>query len=113
MSFFVQHLSTYAAKNRAWKKMTDYVSKYEYVLIRDECSRDALVEELRTKVDDINAEHPKLKPIRFSSGNMGGNSFRVSASVDKLGCPDTVFIMDIVRVRSIYEFSERVKGAIK
>lgn len=113
MSFFVQHLNTYAAKNRAWKKVTDYVSKFEYVLIKDECSRDALVEDIRTKVNEINTEHPKLKPIRFSAGNLGGNSYRISASVDKMGCPNMVFTMDIVKVRSIYEFSERVKGEIE
>lgn len=110
MSFFVQHLNTYAAKNRAWKKVTDYMSKFEYVLIKDECSCDALVEVIRAKVNEINAEHPKLKTIRFSAGNIGGDSFRIDASVDKAGCPDMVFIMDIVKVRSIYEFSERVKG---
>lgn len=113
MSFFVQHLNAYAAKNRAWKKLSDYVDKFQYVLIRDEISRDALVEELRLKVEEINTQHPKLKPIRFSAGNMGGESFRIDATVEKCGCPDTVFIMDIVRVRSIYQFSENVKGVIK
>lgn len=113
MSFFVQHLSTYAPKNRAWMKLTDCVVKYQYVLIRDEISRDALVEELRLKIEEINVQHPKLKPIRFSAGNLDSTSFRVSASVDKCGCPDTVFSLDIVRVRSIYQYSESMKGVIK
>lgn len=113
MRFFVQHLSTYAPKNRAWKKFIDYVVKFERVLIPDEISRDALVEELRLKTEEINAQHPKLKPIRFSSGNLDGTSFRVSASVDKCGCPDTVFSLDIVRVRSIYQYSESMKGVIE
>mgnify|MGYP005946576159 CR=1 FL=1 len=113
MRFFVQHLSTYAPKNRAWKKFNDYVVKFERVLIPDEISRDALVEELRLKTEEINAQHPKLKPIRFSSGNLDGTSFRVSASVDKCGCPDTVFSLDIVRVRSIYQYSESMKGGIE
>lgn len=113
MRFFVQHLSTYAPKNRAWKEVTDYVTKFERVLIPDEISRDALVEELRLKTEEINAQHPKLKPIRFSAGNLDSTSFRVSASVDKCGCPDTVFSLDIVRVRSVYQFSESVKGVIE
>lgn len=113
MKFFVQHLSTYAPKNRAWKKFTDYVMKFERVLIPDEISRDALVEELRLKTEEINAQHPKLKPIRFSAGDLDNTSFRVSASVDKCGCPDTVFALDIVKVRSIYQFNENVKGIIE
>lgn len=114
MSFFVQHLNTYAPKNRAWMKLTDCVGKYQYVLIRDEISRDALIEEIRLKIEEINVQHPKLKPIHFSAGNIGGDSFRIDATVDKMGCPDMVFIMDIVRVRSVYQFSEKVvKGEIE
>lgn len=113
MSFFVQKVNTYAAKNRAWKKVTDFVSKFEYTLIRDECSRDSLSEVIMTRINEINSEHPKLKPIRFSCGNLGGGIFRIDASVDKLGCPDMIFIMDMVQVRSVYEFSEVVKGVIE
>mgnify|MGYP006979892606 CR=1 FL=1 len=113
MSFFVQNLSIYAAKNRAWKKLTEYVGHFEYVLIRDECSRDALVEELRAKVEEINAECPKLKPIRFSAGNNGEGCFRMDASVNKMGCPDMIFTMNIVKIRSVYQFSENlVKGEL-
>ena len=40
--FFVYHLQTYSPKNRAWKKVIDYVEKYKDVLIKDELSLDAL-----------------------------------------------------------------------
>lgn len=111
MMFFVQHLQTYAPKNRAWKKVCDYVAKYEYVLVRDELALDALKEELRLMVEKVNTEHPKLKPIRYSAGGCGSKLFRIDVSVDKMGCPDMVFIMDICQVRSTYQFSE--KGAIE
>lgn len=113
MMFFVQNLSTYAPKNRAWKKLTDYVGRFENVLIKDECSRSALVEELRVKIDEINAQHPKLKPIRFKAGLIGGG-LRIDASVDKMGCPDLIFIMNIVNVRSVFQFSENIaKGELE
>lgn len=105
--FFVQHLQTYAPKNRAWKKVCDYVAKYEYVLVRDELALDALKEELRLMVEKVNTEHPKLKPIRYSAGSCGSKLFRIDVSVDKMGCPDMVFIMDICQVRSTYQFSEK------
>lgn len=110
--FFIQHLQTYVPKNRAWKKVCDYVEKYQEVLIKDELALDALKEELRLMVEKINTEHPKLKPIRYSAGNCGNRLFRIDASVDKMGCPDMVFIMDICQVRSIYQFSESVKGEL-
>lgn len=111
MMFFVQHLQTYAPKNRAWKKVCDYVTKFEYVLVRDELALDALNEELRLMVEKVNAEHPKLKPIRYSAGNCGNKFFRIDVSVDRMGCPDMVFIMDICQVRSTYQFSE--KGVVE
>ena len=45
MMFFVYHLQTYSPKNRAWKKVIDYVEKYKYVLIKNELSLDALKHE--------------------------------------------------------------------
>lgn len=101
MMFFVQSLCTYIPKNKAWKELCDYVGQYKDVLIKDECSLDALIEEIRAKINQINAAHPKLKQIRFSSGL----SKRIDATVDKSGCPDTIFFMDICKVRSIYQFS--------
>lgn len=61
MLYFVQTFNTYSPKNRACKKLIDFVQKFERVLVKDEVSLDALKEEIRIKIDGINAEHPKLK----------------------------------------------------
>jgi hypothetical protein len=114
MMFFVESLQTYSPKNKACKKLLEYVGKYKYVLIKDEISLDALKEELRIKVDEINAEYPKLKKkICFSAGNIGGEVQRIDASVDNMGCSDYVFFMDICRVRSVYQFSEKISAPQK
>lgn len=107
MMYFVQHLQTYVSKNRAWKKVCDYVETFEDVLIQNDLALDALKEELRIKIEQVNAEHPKLKPIRYSGGHIGSGTIRMDASVDKAGCPDMVFIMDICKVRSMYRYSEK------
>lgn len=106
MMCFVYHLQTYAPKNRAWKKVIDYVEKYEYVLIKDEISLDALKHELCDVVNRINTEHPNLKRIQYSAGPLDGSTTRIEASVNSGGCPDMIFIMDICKVRSFYQFSE-------
>lgn len=113
MLYFVQTFNTYSPKNRACKKLIDFVKKFERALIKDELSLDTLKEEIRIKVDAINAEHPKLKKIHFSVGNIAGGVQRIDASVDNMGCSDYVFFMDICRVRSIYQFSELVAVANK
>lgn len=107
MMFFVYHLQTYSPKNRAWKKVIDYVEKYKYVLIKDELSLDALKHELCDVVNRINAEHPKIKRMQYTARPIdNGRIIRIEAHVISAGCPDTVFILDICKVRSIYQFNE-------
>ena len=47
MLYFVQTFNTYSPKNRACKKLIDFVQKFERVLVKDEVSLDALKEEIR------------------------------------------------------------------
>ena len=69
MMYFTSSLSIISPKNRTWKKLVDWIRQFEHVLILDECSLDALKMEIEAKVNEINAEHPKLKPIIFSGDN--------------------------------------------
>ena len=100
--FFVYHLQTYSPKNRAWKKVIDYVEKYKNVLIKDELSLDALKHEIG---DTVN---PKMKRMKCTATPLGRDcTIRIEAHVISGGCPDTVFFLDICKVRSIYQFSEK------
>ena len=106
--FFVYHLQTYSPKNRAWKKVIDYVEKYKNVLIKDELSLDALKHEIGDVVNRINAEHPKMKRMKCTATPLGRDcTIRIEAHVISGGCPDTVFFLDICKVRSIFQFSEK------
>lgn len=108
MMFFVYHLQTYSPKNRAWKKVIDYVEKYKYVLIKDKLSLDALKHEIGDVVNRINVEHPKTKRMQYIAGPIDNDrTIRIEAHVMSGGCPDTVFIIDICKVRSVYQFSEK------
>ena len=98
MMFFVYHLQTYSPKNRAWKKVIDYVEKYKNVLIKDELSLDALKHEIGDVVNRINAEHPKMKRMKCTATPLGRDcTIRIEAHVISGGCPDTVFFLDIAR----------------
>ena len=108
MMFFVYHLQTYSPKNRAWKKVIDYVEKYKNVLIKDELSLDALKHEIGDTVNRINAEHPNLKRMKYTAGPVdSGRTIRIEAHVMSGGLPDTIFFIDICKVRSVYQFSEK------
>lgn len=108
MMFFVYHLQTYSPKNRAWKKVIDYVEKYKDVLIKDGLSLDALKHEIGDVVNRINAEHPKMKRMQYTASLIDNDrTIRIEAHVISGGCPDTVFFLDICKVRSVYQFSEK------
>lgn len=108
MMFFVYHLQTYSPKNRAWKKVIDYVEKYKNVLIKDELSLDALKHEIGDVVNRINAEHPKMKRMQYTASPIDNDhTIRIKTHVISGGCPDTVFFLDICKVRSVYQFSEK------
>ena len=85
--FFVYHLQTYSPKNRAWKKVIDYVEKYKNVLIKDELSLDALKHEIGDTVNRINAEHPNLKRMKCTATPLGRDcTIRIEAHVISGGC---------------------------
>lgn len=111
MMFFVQHLQTYAPKNRAWRELVEFVKKYEDIIVKDEISLDALKDEIRIKVEQLNTDHPKLKPIRFSGGYLSVGMVRLEASVKQMGNHDSIFFMDICKARSIYQYSEPVHSS--
>ena len=94
--FFTQSLSTFSPKNRAWKKLVDWIRQYEHILIKAE---------IESKIEEINAEHPKLKQIVFSGDN-NRISGCFSAKVMSCGCPDIIFTLNYCTVKRSYEFSE-------
>lgn len=90
------------------EKVIDYVEKYKDVLIKDELSLDALKHEIGDVVNRINAEHPKMKRMQYTASLIDNDrTIRIEAHVISGGCPDTVFFLDICKVRSIYQFSEK------
>lgn len=92
----------------AWKKVVDYVEKYKDVLIKDELSLDALKHEIGDVVNRINAEHPKMKRMQYTASPIDNDrTIRIEAHVISGGCPDTVFFLDICKVRFVYQFSEK------
>lgn len=111
MMYFVQHLQTYAPKNRAWRELVEFVKKYEDIIVKNDVSLDALKDEIRIEIEKLNADHPKLKSIRYSAGQLSVGMVRLDASVNQVGCPDMIFILDICKARSVYQFSE--KGEIE
>lgn len=101
MMYITTNLTTYSPKNKACAEMCDFINSFEYIIIADECSLDALIEEIRAKAAQINANNPRVRPMRIDV-----NENRVTAIIDS-SCPrDHVFFLCYHKVRSTYQFSE-------
>lgn len=101
MMFITTHLQTYSPKNRACQELCDFIKNFEHIVIADECSLDAMVEEITLQIANIKARYPKIKPIYLSRTNS-----RIEAIISSQGSPDYVFFLDYHKVKSTYRFSE-------
>lgn len=63
MMYFIQRINTWSPANQKCKLLQDFVKQFENTLIADDISRDALVEDIRRKVEELNQAYPRTKPL--------------------------------------------------
>lgn len=101
MMYFIEQPQTWRAANRKCVEMQEYVSKFRNCLVADELSRDALVNELRCKTDELNNAYPRTKKLvtTFDFGNCV--SCRPEGDLEGL-----VFTLRFCPVRRTFRFAE-------
>lgn len=107
MMYFVTSLLTYVPKNRKCAEVIEVVKPFDQTLFPDSASLDIFKERLTLKVKELNEKYPKMKELKLSW------DFGVRAEVSTNGCPDTVFILTIKKVRNVYSFGEELFQEIK
>ena len=65
MMYITTNLTTYSPKNKACAEICDFIKSFEYIIVADECSLDAMIEEIRVKAAQINANNPRVRPMRI------------------------------------------------
>lgn len=99
MMYFIERVNTWKATNQKVAELSNYVKQCEGTLIYDRYSLDALVEDIRHKVDELNEAYPKTKKLVVVTG------------VDYVSChpaqrnsdSDAVFTFNIHCVRRRYK----------
>ncbi len=102
MMYYIDKPNTWRAANRKCAEMQEYVSRFCDCLITDDLSRDALVEELRRKTDELNEAYPRTRKLVTSVDFGYFITCKPEGSVD-----DYVFIIRINPVRKTYRFAEK------
>lgn len=101
--YYIERPSTWRAANRKCAELQDYVSQFRYCLIADGLSRDALIQDIRHKVEELNEAYPRTKKlaVHFDFSNF------LSCSPEPRKVDDEyVFTIKILPVHRTYEFAE-------
>ena len=103
MMYFIERVNTWKATNQKVAELNNYVKQYDKTLIVDDISRDALVEELRHKVEELNEAYPKTKKLVV--GTIDDN-FVYCEPMPRKSDSDVVFSFLVWPVRRTYRFAE-------
>lgn len=107
MMYYIDHPATWRAANKKCEQLLDYVNQFRNCLVADDLSRDALVEEIRHKVEELNQAHPRTKRLKVAYRN------NFLACAPEGSGADYVFSMHMLPVRRTYRFSEPATAAIQ
>ncbi len=107
MMYYIDRISC-ATPNRKCVELQEFVKQFEHTLISDGLSRDALIEDICHKLEDLNEAYPRTKKLVVQ--NM--HDCIVCVPEQRTGDSDAVFAFSLRPVRRTYRFSEPATKAL-
>ena len=107
MMYYIDRPNTWRAANKKCEEVHAFVGQFCNCLVADDLSRDALVEEIRDKVEELNLAYPRTKRLMVAYRN----NF-LACSPEGRGA-DYIFSMHMLPVRRTYRYSEPATAAIQ
>lgn len=101
MKYYIDQVNTWKAANSKCREVQSFAVEFRQTLIPDEAAAEALVEEIRQKVEELNGLYPRMKRLVVRRLN----NFIYCNFGDKY-----VFSFHIEEVRRIYTATEEQKG---
>lgn len=103
MMYYIEKPQTYSPVNRKCREVLEFIEKFENCLITDDISLDALIEEIRHKLDELNEAYPRTKRLVIR-----GDKRRLDCCPEGRECNcEYVFLMNFHPVRRTYRFAEQ------
>lgn len=66
MMYYIEKPQTWSPANKKCAEIQKFVAQYENCLVADDGSRDALIKEIRHKVEELNAAYPCTKKLKVN-----------------------------------------------
>lgn len=103
MMYFIDRPNTWRAANKKCAEVIEYVDQFRNCLISDELSRDALIQELRHKVKELNDKYPRTRRliVDYRFGDF------ISCYPEGQHVDEYVFTINLCSVLKTYRFAEK------
>ncbi len=111
MMYFIQRINTWSPVNQKCKLLQDFVKQFENTLIADDISRDALVEDIRRKVEELNQAYPRTKPLVVDFDICHRDYVSCQPEHNRIE-DQYAFTFHIHPVRRTYRFSEKAAASL-
>ena len=102
MMYYIDRPNTWKAANKKCAEIQDYVNQFKNCLITDELSRDAMIQDIRHKVEELNEAYPRTKKV-VVEGKSNVYCYPEGRSCEY----EYVFIINILPVHKTYRFAEQ------
>lgn len=104
MMYFINSIKLIKPANKKQREFSEYIQNYEHILIKDECSLDALSVDIERKVCELNGKYNNSADLVVRK--FGNN---LQQAVKALNKEESLALMSIVIIKGAYEFSEKYK----
>lgn len=111
MMYYIERPATWSPANRKCKLLQDFVKQFENTLIADDISRDALVEDIRRKVEELNQAYPRTKKLVVTLDHLHHDYVSCQPELRKIE-DEYVFTFHIHPVHRTYRFSEKAAASL-
>lgn len=102
MKYYIDKVNTWSPANRKCLEVQSFAKEFRQTLIPNEDAAEALVEELRQKVEELNETYPRTKRLKVrKEGN-----FVCCDNEEKRFDDQYVFTFHIEKVRQTYKTLE-------
>ena len=108
MMYYIERPATWSPANRKCKLIQDFVDQFRNTLIADDISRDALVEDIRHKVEELNQAYPRTKPLTVTDRDNYIACFPKTRTI----ADEYVFTIRTEPVRRTFRFSEKAAASL-
>ena len=100
--YYIDKINTWSPDNRKCKELQAFVTEFRQTLIPDDAAVEALMEEIRQRVEELNVAYPRTKRLEVRKDGNFVACYNDERKVDD----QYVFTFHIEKVRQTYKTIE-------